>query len=505
VRPRHALVIAGMLLRFFTRKVLRLGVLRSKAVRVLALVAILLVGAAGVGGGYVFFKPMLADERAWGLLFDIATVSVVLWAMMAFLLVKVLFLSADGLLDLSFQLPVTNRERSFAFLLYEVTMATVVSAAGFASLIGSALLLRGPEVLPSLFQSIFAPMLLTYGALTVAHLALSRLLVAVRLGRLRGVVLVLVVFGLLLAYSSRLVPLSAQVSDDYLDGRTSWVWVTSLSWLSRTHGGWVTTLAVVAALVVLAALAVALTPNEHVRHSRFVTVPTGRRLGALLSPYDLCLLRSTQTWLGLAVTVALYAFLLLSGLASPLWALTLLSIGGLYQFAATAPLRLMTAYREPPGRVYTLLLRGQLGLVAAVAAPALLLLWVLSPDGLPNAPLALAGAAGGAVVAISIGVVFPAENDNPFSVFIGLAVTAAVLGIIGISLGVLQAPPTVLGATVVAALALLVWYSVQGIRIDESRRRHEEVTAGGQHDRGGRRAHGGHGRCHPAVPHAVDR
>lgn len=505
MRIGHSFVLASMLLRFFSRKVLRLGVLRSATVRVLALVTLGVLLLAGVAGGYAFFRPMVADDTQWGLLFDLSTVSVVLWAQMAFLLVKVLFLNADALLDLSFHLPLTNRERTLAFLVYEAVMAGIVATAGFISLIGAALLLRGPAVVPALLESVVLPMMLTYAVMTVAYLALGRLALALGLRRIRNVLLVLAVFAVLLAYAAQLPHLTAVVSDNYLAGRDSFVWVTALSWLSDEIGSPLALLAGLGALLALVAVAVVLTPNEHVRHSRFVNVPTGRRLRAVLSPYDLCLVRSTQTWLGVAVAGALYTALALSGLANPVWALSLLSIGGLYQFAATGPLRALVASRSSAWVVYARLVRGPVGLVVLGAVPATGLLWLTDPDQVPGAPLALAGSAAGAVVAIGIGVIFPAENDNPFSVFVGLSVTAAVMALVGVSLGILQAPPVVLGVVAVGCLALLSWYSVQGIRIDESRRRHEEVPVGRQH--GGRRrpADLGERRGHPALTHAVDR
>jgi len=47
--------------------------------------------------------------------------------MVAFIFVKVLFLSSDGVLELTYQLPLTNKERSVAFLLFEAAITRVMN------------------------------------------------------------------------------------------------------------------------------------------------------------------------------------------------------------------------------------------------------------------------------------------------------------------------------------------------------------------------------------------
>ncbi|MDV3221351.1 hypothetical protein [Intrasporangium sp.] len=486
MRLRSSLVLAQMLLRFFVRRVSRMGVLRSTAVKVLAVATVGTILVTGAIAAYFFLEPMTSDAKVWGLLFEMSTVSVVLWVQIAFLLVKVLFLNAEGMLELSFHLPLTNRERAAALLLYEATMAGMVSTVGFTSLTAAAVVLLGPAALLRLLEAIVFPMILTYLVLSAAYLLLGRLLSLVGLRRIEHVVLILAMFALLMVYASRLGPLSSQATEAYLSDRTEFVWVAALAWISGRYGPAAMVAVFLVAAAALVALALWATPNQHVRHSRYLKLPFDWPLARRLGPYDRCLLRSAQTWLAIAVSVAVFVGLCLEPVTNPLWALAVLSMSGLYQFAATEPLRVLVADGASPWRTYGRLLRAQLVLLLALAVPSVAVVAAVRPDQLVGSGVALAGCVAGVLIAICIGIAFPAESDNPFSVFIGLAVTAAVLGLVGIALGILQLPQLVVIAIAAGTGVLIVWYSVQGIRAFDSRRRNEKgASPRQQRGRGG--------------------
>lgn len=500
MRALPVLVLARMLLRFFSRRVLRVGVLRSGPVRAVALVGVALLLATCAVAAYVFLAPLAGDERAWDLLFTVSTVSALLWVQVGFLLVKVLFLNAGGLLRLSHQLPVTHRERAAAFLLYEAAMTGLVAGAGFFAVATASVVLLGPAGLLRLLEALVLPMLLAYLLLTVVHLGLARACSALGLRRLQGVVLVLVLFGLLLGYTALMPRLTAEATAVYLHGVRDVTPLTVLPWLHREAGPAGMLAAAAAAAALLAVLALALSPREPAPSRRFAAVRLGR-LGRHVDAGTWFVLRSTQTWLAATVAVVLYAYLAVTGTGNPVWALGVASMSGLYQFAATRPLRTLPGARRTPAQVYAGLLRSQCVALAALVVPGAVLAVAAGLAGPAAAATAALGCLSGALVTVGIGIVFPAENDNPFSVFIGLGLTAALLAVVGLGLGLLHLPRPASAAVVVAVAALFVWYGVQGIRIDESRRRHEEGSAGRQQRRGSRGADDGARGGHHPLPH----
>ncbi|MFG2194425.1 hypothetical protein [Streptomyces sp. NPDC048639] len=506
VRLRHSAVLARMLLVFFRRRVLRVGVLKSAPVRVFVTVAAVLLLGVMCTASYFFLRPLADEAAVWRLLFDTSTVSLLLWVQIAFLLVKVLFINAEGMLQLSYQLPVTNRERSAAFLMYEAAMTAVVAAAGLVSLSVSALVILGPSAAGYITASIVLPVVLTHLALSVLYQLLTRLWMLMRLSRMAGILNVLALFAVLAYYSAQMTPMIQDISGAYLSKRTEYTWVTSVSWAWNEQGPWLTLAAVAALSAVLVALVFTLAPNQHVRQSRYLKLPGSVRLRGVLGPYDWCLLRSAQTVAAAAMALAVFVYLLLAKPSvNPLWGLAALSFGGLYQFTATQQLRVLPGAQETAWRVYLRLIRAQLVLLAVFAVPALAITVAIHPGGFLSSAVALASCLGGAVMTTCISIVFPAEKDNPFSVFLGLSVVIIVMGLSVIGLGLLSLPPwAVIGCLAGAAVAF-VWYAVQGIHTSEARRRNVQGTVGSEVRHRGRSADAGHRSGDPAHPHVLNR
>ena len=504
VRLRHSAILAGMLLVFFRRRVLRAGVLKSAPVRVFVTVAAVLLLGVMCTAAYFFLRPLADQAAVWRLLFDTSTVSLLLWVQFAFLLVKVLFINAEGMMQISYQLPVTNRERSTAFLMYEAAMTATMAAAGLVSLSVSALILLGPSATGYITASVILPVALTYLALSVLYQLMTRLWMLIGLSRMAGVLNVLALFAVLAYYSVQMTAMIQDISGAYLDKRTEYTWVTSVSWAWNEHGPLLTLAAAVALSAVLMALAFALAPNQHVRQSRYLKLAGSVRLRHVLGPYDWCLLRSAQTVTAAAMAVAVFAYLLLAKPSmNPMWGLAALSFGGLYQFTATQQLRLVPGAQEPAWRVYVRLIRAQLVLLAVFAVPALAITVAIDPGRFLASAVALTSCLGGAIMTTCISIVFPAEKDNPFSVFLGLSVVIIVLGLSVIGLGLLSLPPWAVVVSLAGAAVAFVWYAVQGIHTSESRRRNVQGTIGSKVRHRGSDADAGHRSGDPAHPHVL--
>jgi hypothetical protein len=505
MRLGHALVLSRMLLVFFVRKVLSVGALRSPVVRVLLGAGVVLLAVVCSGAAYLFLQPMASDRGVWRLVLETTTVSALLWTQCAFLFVKVLFLNSEGLLELSFHLPLTGRERAVALLVYETVMVLVVASAGLFSIVTATLLVLGPAAVLLLLETIGIPVLATYGLLSLLHVLVVRVLERTRLRRVAQLLGILVVFALMLAYARQLARLVGDTSRRYLEHDTSFGILTAPTWLADRYGAPVLLASAGVALAVLGLAVLALTPQQYVRPSRYLRIWPGRSPRVLLTPYDRCLLRSSQTWLAGLAAGGVFVALCLRPAVHPLWALSLLPMGGLYQYAATEPLRASGWDRSTPRQVYTRLLRAQLLLVAGGALVALLLVGALAPASLPAAGPALGGSLFAVVLTTFVGVMFPAEHDNPFSVFVGLSSTGVVAFVLAAALGVLRLDPTVLAVVLVLLTGVVAAYTVIGITLNEQRRRHEKVAAGPQQPGVRVVADRRRGSGHPAVPHVLDR
>lgn len=474
MRPLHSVTLSRMLLLFFMRRVMSGGALRSLPARIIASAAVTAMTAVFVGVSYVFLRALEMDKEAWDLLFAMATVSIVLWVQIVFLSTKVLFLNAQGIFELSFQLPLTNRERAVSFLMCEAVIVAAVTGVLSVGLVGASILLLGAGAVPRLFEAVILPAVLTYLVLGAVYQLLARTFARIIFGRIGGPAMILTMFTLLLAYATRLGAMTSETSRAYLERTDAAVWVTFLGWLSRHHGSAVMLLVFAGIAGVLVALTLWLTPNQPTRTSRYIKLTLdGWIFGYRPSGYDHALIRSSQTWLAAWLSLMLFAFLCIKPIVNPLWGLSILSIGGLYQYAATLPLRVMSGSYRSPWRVYGQLLRAQILLFVIFLVPGTIVVAFVNIDFLVESPFPIVGYLASAVLTQWIGVAFPAEDDNPFSVFVGLITSFSMLGVVGVGSVVLHLSVAVVVVCLVLVMGALVWYTVNGIRNNESRRRHE--------------------------------
>lgn len=466
--------LAGLLLRFFRRRVLRVGMLRARAVRgATAVLALTLFGVL-CAAAYLFLEPLALSPELWDLMFSISTVSLVLWVMGAFLVIKVLFINAADMLELTYQLPVTNRERALAFLLYEAAITGVVVALGFSALAVSSLALIGAAALPYLFTAFAVPAVTVYLGLGVLHHLLVRFWTALRLGGTAGLLSVIVLFMLLAWYSTGINGAIIAITDAHLDGADAFRWQTAVAWL-WDRSPVLTAAASLIALFVLIGLNLTLTPNQHVRQAKFLAVLTGGRARHVLHPYDYCLVRNSQTAVAAVITVALFAYLLLAGIGvNPMWSLVALSTAGLYHYSGTEPLRRLPIAARSAAAIYARLCKGQALLIAAFALPQFLIGAFVVPAAMADSATAVLGAFAGIVLTVWVSVVFPSEKNNPFSILLGIACAAVVFGLIAIGLGMLNLPAPVARAVIACCAAAIVAHSIVEIHDNESKRRNRE-------------------------------
>ncbi|MFC4337561.1 hypothetical protein [Salininema proteolyticum] len=504
LRLGRSMHLAALLLLFFRRRVLRVGLFRARTARVAAgLLGLVLFGVL-CSAAYLFLEPLSLSTGEWDLLFDISTTSLVLWVMGAFLVVKVLFINAEGMLELSYQLPVTNRERAVALLLYEAAITGAVAAVGFAALSVTSLVILGVGAVPYILTTLVFPAAIVYLTLSVLYQVSVRLLGTVGLGSVANLLTVLLLFIGLAYYSSTIEDTVFGITDAYLDGAGAFHWQNTI------HRLWDASpvLALAASLVamaVLAAAAMALTPAHYVRQSRFLKLFSGPQARLVLHPYDYCLIRNTQTTVSAIVATVLFVYFLLGGSINPMWSLPVLAMAGLYHYSGTDVIRSLPTCTDSPVVTYARLLKGQLVLLTAFAIPQAGIAALVDPFALDGTGTVLLSAFAGVVITTWVSVVFPSEKNNPFSIFLGVACAAAMFGLIAVGLGMLKLPAPVTWGVLAFCAALVVAHTIVEIHTNESRRRNEQDQDRRHIPDGLVDGHGRHHRRGPAGAHVLDR
>ncbi len=473
MRLRDTVVLTRFLFVFFLRQVIGRGILSNGAIRwSVAAVCVFWIVASGALASMVL-RPLGDDRLTWQFVMDVGTVSIVLWVMAAFLLVKVLFLNADGLMLLTTHLPVTSEVRAFAYATYEGAVVLVVGASGVTSVSVAALVTLGPGAVGALTTSFVLPGMVTYAAMAFVWVVIERLFVLVGLGRVSHMLGIVVTFVLICLYSTRTTALVVAISAAYGAADPPPLWITTLSRVSGSCGTWAGVLVGGVTFAALIGSAIVLTPRYRLGQSRFVPVPLGPFSRTRLAPHLAFVLRSRQTALAVLVSAGCFVFLMLGRAANPLWSLCLLPMSGLYQFASGRLPVLETLARRSALREYCDMLGSQLIGVAILSIPAVAVTALVASTWIAELPTVLLGVGSAILCCLLIGVMFPSTRDNPFSVLVGVVAVGLVLLVVTTGFSLLQLPAAASAAMSVLVHGAIVFYSTLGIAAHDRKARHE--------------------------------
>lgn len=216
MRIRQTLVVTKLLARFFWRRVLSVGILRSRFAR-FAIGAFALLSMLGLTAiATLYLQDLLADIAIVQLIFQFASVSVAFWTIVAFIFVKILFMKSHEFLRLTFQLPITNHERSAAMLLYEMTFASAVALVLFIPVSLAVIIQHGFPALMLVLGGVVFPALTLYPFLALTYNAIFRLAEVLRMVRLLQLIASVIFAVAVFFYNSQTTAIISQMSDDYL-------------------------------------------------------------------------------------------------------------------------------------------------------------------------------------------------------------------------------------------------------------------------------------------------
>lgn len=470
---RRSWIISGMFGRYVARRVLSIGPLRSAGARVLLLLALLTFTGGGAVIAYQFMRPAGGDLAMWAYVHDLSTISLAMLTTGAFLGLRLILGSSESFLALTYQLPVTHHERRAAMMGFEIVSLAALITLLMAGMTSATLMILGwPGVW--LATTPFLTALTCYLLLSILHNLGDRLLAGIGMVRTRQTTLLLLVFTGLLVFSSQVPELVSSIS--YVDAeQRALLWVNVFPWLVSTFGPAPLLIAVLLlpALWLLALMTAPVSPPVNTRFTNVALPWRPRGAWGLHLAYSL---RNGQLWLGVALCLALFVYLLASEALNPLWSAVLLVVPGMYHYGNTRGARASC----PEGSAVAIWLR-ILGSEFAVLGSALLALTavtaLLKPALLSGALTPVLGVLGAALFSVLVGCAFPAENDNPFSVLLGVLVVCLCLGFVGIVTGLLRLPGIVTIPLLVVLHLVAAAASVLAIYTNESRTRYETVPA----------------------------
>lgn len=443
---------------YMLRVVVAKGSLKSRTARIGVLICVLAVTAVTTAMAVLLTHHVSGGATARDLIASVNSISAVLWPTIAFLIVKVLMAEAGTMMSLTHSLPVTNRERQRAVGVLDGAATTLLTIVGLFSAIAAALVNFGVAAIDGVLTCIVMPALATCTALEIVHRVLDLLLHATPLRHARqpllAVGIFIVVVAIWRAVPSLLIAITASPTVPPFT-----VWTLVFHDLDQRFGVWFTIPCLIG--LVLASLApTTLLPTSPLEvRTRFVRIP----LVSVRAPHMLALLRSRYTLQALMLSAAIIA-LLATRTAGPstVWGVEPLAIGGFFQYATLAPTVLSLEPLLSAGRFYSRLLGSLVVLVTPMIVVAVIV-DLCTGQPLRNTGIALAAVLGSVLVTTTVGILFPARDDNPLSILLGCLVALTLGTLIVVGYGVLHLPLILAISLVVVCVGLLVAHGVMTI------------------------------------------
>jgi hypothetical protein len=465
----------GILVRFFLvflmRRVLSRGILRSKSARILAVAGVTAAFVAYSLLSVVVLRQMFGGTEYIAAILKSAAVSTLFWVAVTYTIIRVLFLKADELLQLSFALPVTNKERTLAFTIFEALIVMAALCWAFGGFGIACLVLIGPTALALLLTGIAMPAISLYLCFSAGYLLFERVLSISGLARLRGLLLPAALAAVLLLAFSAVNAQSEEFLRAFAAGSPYFAPQLLYSWIAETAGILPATAGFIAFCMVGLVLINVAAPRSYVPVKKYFKVlPTWlatTRFGA----YLLVLVRSFETGVVLLFTAIATALVWAYRLDIPPFAMLLVTFQGVYAFSNSTALRRIGPHMSRPLLDYSCLVGTQALLLVVIAVP----VSVVSADAGVSlvTSIAIAGFGFANIVLSSlVGIIFPPERGNPFSVLIGVFLMMVVAGTLAIGLNIFNLPTYVNVAFVAIGTLVAVVYGVIGIRQIERNQRH---------------------------------
>ncbi len=461
----------SVLLRYFKRRVLSVGILQKTSVRVGIAATILVMGLLTTALNYLFLRDAGVSNALLLFLSKGSSLTVIQGSMAAFLFIRILFWRSDEMLTFVEQLPLSHRERIVSLLLFEGMFVVGIAISMYVPMAISLSLLLGIGALPTTLVGLVFPAAITFLLLAIFTNFLSQVFSHRRLRALGSILIPASLIALIAFFSALVPPLIGELSREALAGGNSFHGIDAFSYVAIRYTHWVSIGIFIVSAAVLTALALALVPRTYPKTSRNLNIPIITRKTALW-PYLAALSRRGDSLLLVVLTFVISLTLFVKGNEKFGYALIIPLAQGIYSYSATRNLRLMPGYSATAAVELRRIIFAQITISLVYTIP-FLGLYAFKPATAINIFGVLAAQIGTVSVATFLGVLFPPDRENPFSIMASLVLCLLFGLILVVTLAILRLPVIANVLIIIALQVLALYYSVQAI---ESLRKKERYA-----------------------------
>lgn len=454
---------------FFVRQVLSIGILKEKLFRAIAL----LVTTAFVIGATIFlyyiFDETLVVENLDLMLFIIRMqgLNIVVWTAIIFLFLKLLFLRKGSFLKMTFQLPITMKERSASLLLFELNTAMAVVILVSISHTFAILLRTHFSYALLLICAVIFTSLAFYLILQLLYVLISYCLKLLKLEKLRLFFVILIFTGILyLLYQD--ITESVLSSNDF-SSITHW---SQLFITLYEQYNFILSFLIFIFLFIVSTVAIVLIPNHsYIDENLYFKIkgkPIKRNFN-LFNVYFMQVFRRIENYATVGMTYLFFIFLLITNITHPLNVLFLNITSGIYIYIQTDKIRMLHFKLQYSAlKDYCCLIVSQMSYIIITSLPILFgyLMFNLNEISilfLRDIVTIYFNVLLGIILTTMIGILFPAKKENPFSPIVGTVIVVIMMVSMVLILQFLQLEPLLISIITICSYILVIYLSWLGL------------------------------------------
>ena len=407
---------------FFYREVLSFGILRSKAMRALALGTIAALIVAMTWILYGFFSANESTIEQTQIVLDTYSCSVFMYTFFAFLFTKVLFIKKQTLLQFTQQMPVTRQELNISLLFFEMILSLILVTMLSSAMVLSLIIRDGTVFASRLICNVFFPSVTVYLIFQLGYVVLSWACTIFQLKRIKDVLIICTLSVCMFVFYIIIIPrIFDDILFDYVDGNGTSSYLVFTMIMEKY--GFLCSTAVFVTFVVVLTLIITLWPNDDfLEPNRFIRGYGKSPNMCMFKGYISAYIRNADTYSYYFIALFLCAMMYCGHIEKSYYAIAILPMNSIYAYIQTEALRYIQFQKDySAAKDYAFLIGSQVCYIILLGIP-MMVACIITEESFPSLMVLLGTIFFEIVLFTLIGILFPPKNENPFSVFSGFVI-----------------------------------------------------------------------------------
>lgn len=418
---RNVLDLCGVIITFFRRKVMGLGVLRYRMFRILFLLLLLsVIGVMTVLACQLWESTGSTVEQTT-IVLDVYALTGMMWTFCCFLFIKILFLKTPSFLSFTCQFPVTKREIRAALLVFELLIALMVILVVSAPIVLSLLYQYGLSFFQRILYNILFMSTTLYLILDFIYVLMEYILQRFRITKLRGVVMLCIhTVLLIICYVWGFNQVTESLLWGYVENAGTSP-ILMFAFLSEKFGVLAAVVAYILGVVMQTIMIISVPVETEGHTNRYLKLgkKSANHMGMLPS-YIRCVSRDVDSYNYIILAYFIFALFTMVGDKNSIYAVVILSLNGMYLYFHTEGVRFLQLQKHYSViQDYCSLLAAQVFHVVVFSLPTMAVYLLVFRD-LMECFIVCMTMCFSSVVMICVGILFPTKKDNPFSAILGI-------------------------------------------------------------------------------------